>query len=119
MSFLVKLSPDNPPITLRELSPELVARYLPPFTPPSQWPDTWKQKAKEEDVYTGKGFNIRFKNGKLLSIGICSHCDGRREYPIVGTLDGQHFYTLPLTEQQVIEVFGPPDRIFKVNEVRY
>ena len=119
MSFLMKLSPDSPPIASNRLYPELVARYLPPFTPPSQWPDTWKQKAKEEDIYSGNGFDIIFKNGKLLSIGICSHCAGRREYPIVGSQDGKHFYTLPLTEQEVTEVFGSPDRIYKVNEVRY
>lgn len=119
MRSLLKLSPDSPPVALEKLRPELVAHYLPPFIPPPQWPDAWKQKAKEDEVYAGGGFNIRFKEGQLLSIGICSHCAEGREHPIVGTPDGKHFYTLPLTEKQVIEVFGPPGRIYKVGEVRY
>jgi hypothetical protein len=48
-----------------------------------------------------------------------SHMENGRESPIVGTPDGQHFYELPLTERQITEVFGSPDRIYKVNEVRY
>jgi len=119
MSSLMKLSPDSPHIALNELRTEFVARYLSPFTPPPQWPETWKQKAKEDEVYAGGGFNIRFKEKQLLSVGICSHCAGGREYPIVGTPDGNNFYTLPLTKEQVIEVFGAPDRIYKVGEVRY
>lgn len=119
MSSRLKLSPDSPPLTLEELRPAAVADFLSPFTPPPQWPDTWKQKANAEDVYAGNGFHIRFEGGQLLSVGICSHCAGGREQPMVGTPDGQHFYTLPLTEQQVIEVFGAPDRIDKVGEVRY
>jgi len=119
MSSLLKLSPDSPSIALGKLRPELVARYLAPFTPPPQWPEAWKEKAKEDEVYAGGGFNIRFKEGQLLSVGICSHCAEGREHPIVGTPDGHHFYILPLTERQITEIFGPPDRIYKVGEVRY
>ena len=119
MGSLVKLAQDAPPLSIAELRPELVAQYLPPFTPPPQWKDSWKQKAKEDDDYTGGGFHIKFKNGRLLSVGICSHCAGGIEYPIVGTPDGQQFYELPLTEKQVTEVFGSPNRIYKVHEVRY
>lgn len=119
MSSLLKLSPDSPPVAIEALHPEFVASYLSPFIPPQQWPDSWKQKAKEDEVYAGSGFNISFKEDQLLSVGICSHCAEGRAQPIVGTPDGEHFYTLPLTEQQVIKVFGPPDRIYKVGEVRY
>jgi hypothetical protein len=119
MSSLIKLSKDVPPLSLAELRPELVAQYLPPFIPPPQWPESWKQKYKEDDAYAGSGFHINFKNGRLSSVGICSHCSGDREYPIVGTPDGQKFYELPLTEKQVTEVFGSPIRIYKVHEVRY
>ena len=116
---LMKFSNDAPPLSLAELRPELVAQYLPPFVPPPQWPDSLKKKATEDDAYTGGGFHIAFKNGRLASVGICSHCSGGREYPIVGTPDGQKFYELPLTERQLTEVFGSPIRIYKVNEVRY
>lgn len=118
-SSLLRLATDSPPLAIRQLRPEWVARYLPSFIPPRQWPEAWKQKAKEEDVYAGNGFHIRFKDGRLLSVGICSHCAGGREGPVVGTPDGQHYYALPLTQRQVTEVFGPAGRIFKVNEVRY
>lgn len=118
-SIFLKISPDRPPIVLTELSPELVAQYLHPFIPPPQWPDRWKLKAKEEEIFAGGGFYIKFKNGQLLFVDICSHCNNRRENPIVATPDGHHFYTLPLTEQQIIEIFGFPKRIIKVNEVRY
>jgi hypothetical protein len=119
MSSLVKLNPEAPPLSIAELRPESVARYLQPFSPPPQWPDSLKQKAKEYDDYHGGGFYIAFKNGRLVSVGICSHCAGGRESPIVGTPDGQQFYTLPLTELQVAEVYGSPDRIRKVREVTY
>jgi len=119
MSSLVKLTQDAGPLSLAELRPELVAQYLRPFTPPPQWPDKWKQKAREDDSYSGGGFHIRFKNGRLIFVGICSHCAGGREYPFVGTPDGQQFYMLPLTERQITEVFGSPKRIYKVHEVRY
>jgi len=118
-NFLLKLNPDSPPISFNQLNPELVVLYLPPFTPPPQWPDRWKQKVKEEQVFSGGGFHISFKNGQLLFVDICSHCSNGRESPVVGTMDGQHFYALPLTEQQVVEVFGSPKRIYRVNEVRY
>ena len=119
MSALVKLSPEAAPLKLSELCPELVAEYLSPFIPPPQWPNHWKQKAKEEDAYNGGGFHITFKNDHLLFVGICSHCAGGRKYPIIGTPDGQRFYELPLTEKQIIEAFGSPNRIYKVNEVSY
>lgn len=119
MDAHVKFRKDAPPLKLSALRPELVAQYLPLFTPPPQWPDYLKQKAKEDDAYSGGGFHVTFKNGRLLSVGLCSHCAEGRAYPVVGRPDGQKFYELPLTEGQVTEIFGSPDRIYKVNEVRY
>lgn len=119
MEIFLKLTPDATPILLSELNPESVARYLPRFIPPPQWPEHWKRKATEDEAYVGGGFHITFNNGRFVSIGICSHCSGGREYPIVGTPDGDAFYSLPLTEHQLIDVFGSPSRIYKVNEVRY
>ena len=118
-NFNLKLSSDGPPIALNKLTPELVAKYLHPFIPPPQWPDRMKEKIKGQDIYAENGFQINFKNGQLIYINICSHCAGGNESPVVGTPDGNHFYTLPLTEQQVFEVFGSPNRVYKVNEVRY
>ncbi|WP_339800438.1 hypothetical protein [uncultured Marinobacter sp.] len=119
MKVLVKLTPDAPPILLSEVKPESVARYLPRFVPPPQWPEHLKKKATEYQAYVGGGFHITFDDGRFISIGICSHCSGGREYPVIGTPNGNDFYTLPLTEQQLIDVFGSPGRVYKVNEVRY
>lgn len=117
--ILLKLTADATPLSLSKLRPESVARYLPRFTPPPQWPEQWKKKAMEAETYSGGGFHITFKNGRLVSLGICSHCSEGREHPVIGTADGHLFYSLPLTEQQLEDLFGPPDRIYKVNEVRY
>lgn len=116
----VKLTQNAPALSLAELQSEFVSKFLPAFTPPPQWPDSWKQKTKEYDAYSGKGFLIKFnKKGQLLFVGICSHCEGKIEHPIVGTPNGNNFYDLPLTIRQFSEVFGLPTRIYKVNEVRY
>lgn len=118
MNVSLKLTPDSTPIPLSELNPETVSRYLPRFIPPQQWPELWKKKEAEYETYAGSGFHIKFDHGRLIYIGICSHCFGGREYPIVGVPDGHAFYSLPLTVQQLIEVFGVPSRVYKVNEVR-
>jgi hypothetical protein len=115
----LKLTPDATPLLLSELRPGSVSRYLPRFNPPPQWPENLKEKAMETEAYSGGGFHITFNNGRLLSVGICSHCSEGREHPIIGTPDGNRFYSLPLTEQQLKDVFGMPDRVYKVNEVRY
>lgn len=119
MKVFLKLTPDAAPILLSEMKPESVAKYLPRFIPPPQWPEHWKKKATEYEAYVGGGFHITFDHGRFISIGICSHCSGGREYPIIGAPNGHEFYTLPLTEQQLIDVFGSPSRVYKVNEVRY
>ena len=115
----LRLAPEAAPVSVSELSPVLVAKYLQPFIPPPQWPERWKKKAMEEDSYAGGGFHVRFVDKRILSIGICSHCSGMLEHPVIGTSDGERYYSLPLTERQMIEVFGAPERIYKVNEVRY
>jgi hypothetical protein len=116
----IKLANNAPNLSLAELNPDFVAIFLSPFTPPHQWPDSWKKKAKEDDLYSGGGFFIKFnEKGRLLFVGICSHCENQREYPIVVTPDGKSHYTLPLTIKQFSDVFGLPTRKYKVNEIRY
>lgn len=73
----------------------------------------------EIEDYSGGGFHITFKNGQLVYFGVCSHCFGGREHPIIGTPDGDEFYALPLTEKQLENIVGSPGRVYKVNEVRY
>lgn len=118
-NIFLKLRSDAVPLRVSVLRPQSVARYLPKFTPPPQWPEHWKKKAIETEAYSGGGFQITFDNGRLQSIGICSHCTEGREHPTIGTPDGNKFYSLPLTELQLEEIFGKPNRVYKVNEVRY
>jgi hypothetical protein len=119
MAANLRMSPEAAPIALSQLDPGVTAKYLSPFVPPPQWPDQWKQKARQRDAYAGNGFHIEFKNGRLAYIGICSHCAGERASPLVGTPDGSRFFPLPLTEAELTAVFGQPSRIYPVGEVRY
>lgn len=115
----VKLAPEATSVSVAELTPAFTARYLEPFVPPRQWPEQWKAKAMEEESYSGGGFHVRFRDNRLISIGMCSHCEGVREHPTLGVPNGDAFYSLPLTRQQMLEVFGAPERLYKVGEVRY
>lgn len=119
LNLYIKFSKQSPSFTIKQLTPSLVAKHLAPFIVPSQWPETWKAQARQEESYAGNGFHIRFKDNKLLSIGLCSHCSGRHDFPIIGTTDGNHFYTLPITEPQLIQLFGKANKLYKTNEVRY
>lgn len=119
MGALLKLGPEAPPLAIAALRPEAVSPYLPAFVPPPQWPETLKQKARQFDEYHGGGFYVAFRNGRLVSVGICSHCAGERHSPVVGTPDGLAFYTLPLSEPQMRAVFGAPERLRKVREITY
>lgn len=67
----------------------------------------------------GAGFHIKFMDGRLVSVGICSHCDEIIQSPVVGTLDGLKFYALPLNEPELAEVFGASEKTRKVREVTY
>ena len=89
------------------------------YSPPEISSNVLMKLKKAAEDYAGGGFHITFSNGRLVSLGICSHCSGGREHPVIGTPDGHTFYSLPLTEEQLEDVFGPPNRIYKVNEVRY
>lgn len=119
VDILLKLTPDASPLLLSKLRPESVARYLQKFTPPPQWPEHWRKKAMEAEAYSGGGFHITFKNDRPVSLGICSHCSEGREHRVIGAPDSHVFYALPLTERQLVDVIGPADREFKVDEVRY
>lgn len=39
--------------------------------------------------------------------------------PVVGSRETGVLYRLPLTRQQLVDVFGEPERLDNVNEVRY
>lgn len=120
-TVLLKLAPEAPAVAVSALAlaPELVARYLPALEPPPQWPEHWKVRAREKPTFAGGGFHIRFSNGRADYVGICSHCAGKVERPVIGSSTANVFHALPLTGQQLIEIFGEPSRLYKVNEVRY
>ena len=119
MTALVKLGPEAPAMPVGELRPETVARLLPRFSPPPQWPQHMRQKALADESYEGGGFHLTFRESRLVSLGICSHCAGDRHSPVVGTPDGLFFYTLPLTRKQVEDVFGPAFKVRSAREVTY
>ncbi|WP_291012827.1 hypothetical protein [Hydrogenophaga sp.] len=115
----LKLAADAPMLPLSALRPEVVAKYLPRFVAPSQWPASWRKKAEDDDAYAGGGFYLRFEKGRLVSVSICSHCSGGRESPVVGAAHGPSPFKLPLSISQLVEVFGSPDRLRSAREVTY
>ena len=117
--FLVMLSSDAEPVLLSNLKPDYVSMHLPSFVPPKQWPKKLKDKALLYQSYEGNGFYISFREDRLSSFGACSNCGGMKHSPIIGKADGSVFHKLPLTYDQVLDVFGDPDRLYKVREVTY
>lgn len=117
--FFVKLSPDAEPVRLNDLKPDYAAKYLERFEPPPQWPQKLKEKALLYDSYEGNGFYVSFSKGRLHSFGACSSCGGMKNSPVFGKDDGSVFRELPLTFEQMVEIFGSPDHLYKVREVTY
>jgi hypothetical protein len=117
--FLIKFSNDAPPVHFKNLTPELVYKYLSPFVPPSQWPQHIREKALRDQGFQGNGFYIAFRQNRFLAFSACSLCGGKQHSPVVGKSDGSAFYSLPLTFEQLTDIFGKPDRLYKVGEVRY
>lgn len=118
-SIQVQLSPDTAPIPLNKLTADITSRYLPIFTPPSQWPQHWKERAMMNPSFEGNGIYISFKNNQLNYLGICSNCGGQLNSPKIGKVGGSCLYPMPLTKRQMIEIFGPPRRLYDVREVTY
>lgn len=117
--FQVELSPGSIPIQSLELTVEKTAMYLPPFVPPPQWPEHWKEEARKDRSFEGNGIYISFREGKLIYFGICTNCGGKHFTPRIGDADGNALYPMPLTLEQISDIFGPPDRLYNVNEIRY
>jgi len=95
-----------------------------PWQPPEQWPDVWKQREIERlegyQVFSGEGAYLKFRDGRLSFLGLCSHCENKRSYPPqIGLADSGNTYALPLTEDQVRTIFGEPNRRGKQREIYY
>ena len=117
--FLIELTPGAAPIQFIELTAEKTAMYLPSFVPPPQWPDHWKAEARKEQSFEGNGIYISFKEGKLIYFGICTDCGGKHFAPRIGGATGNALYPMPLTLEQLSEIFGPPEKLYDVSEIRY
>lgn len=115
----IKLA-DNAPLTpLGALRPEFVARHLPPFVPPPQWPQVLKERARQDDSYQGGGIYVSFNQGRLIYVSLVSR-QGREQFtPQVAVPGSTELLTLPLSREQMEAVFGPPRRVYRVSEVHY
>ncbi len=124
--FCVKLSSTAEPLRTDQLTESTVSEHLPEFQIPEYWPDLWKKKALENKDFEGNGFYILFKNGSLKSLGMGT----RQSDPIepitkpvsparIGPADCRTLYTLPITREQFVEIFGEPNREYMVREVYY
>ncbi|RRJ82768.1 hypothetical protein [Aestuariirhabdus litorea] len=111
--LVVKLAAEAELLTLSALTPERVSGYLPRAQPP-----VIRRDAPAGEAYSGGGFYLRFEAGRLQFLGLCSHCAGGRQSPLIGRVGGE-LLGLPLTGTQLEALFGAPDRVYRVNEVRY
>lgn len=124
--FCVRLSPQAPPMRSDALTEAQVARYLPKFQIPGYWPETWKQRARQQQAYEGNGYYLAFQQGvlKRLSLGV-RQSDPTQPVtrPVtparIGPPSCEPLYALPITSAQFGEIFGEPDREQRVNEVYY
>jgi hypothetical protein len=115
----VQLAPGLPPVALRDLSLELVSGHLSKYVAPPQQPEIYRREAKAWLAFEGDGLFIRFHDdGRPMSLGLCSHCQNSRQYPVVATPNGRRF-PLPLTLAEAEEVFGPLPRAKSYSQVYY
>jgi hypothetical protein len=92
----LKLRSDAPPMPLSDLGPDVVAKYLPRFSPPPQWPEKWKKKAQEQDAYTGGGFHIVFKKTASYPSAYARTALEAGSIQLLGLQMGMHFIHSPL-----------------------
>jgi len=115
----IKLAEQAPLVAIGALRPEFVARYLPAWEPPPQWPEIVKQKARQDDNYQGGGIYVSFRQGRLVYVSLVSQLRGEHFYPQVAAPASPELLSLPLSRAQMEAVFGPPRRVYRVSEVRY
>lgn len=115
----IKLANDAPLTPLGALRPDFVARHLPAFVPPPQWPDSLKEKARQDDSYQGGGIYVSFRDGRLIFVSLVSRQGAERFTSQVAAPGSTTLLTLPLSRTQMEQVFGPPRRLYRVSEVRY
>lgn len=115
----VKLAEDAPLTPIGALRPEFVARYLPAWEPPPQWPEIVKAKARQDDNYQGGGIYVSFREGRLVFVSLVSRQGGERFAPQLAAPGSTELLTLPLSRAEMEAVFGTPRRLYRVSEVRY
>jgi hypothetical protein len=119
LSARVLLSPDLPPVALRDLTLEFVSRHLSKYVPPPQQPELYRRQAEGWLAFEGDGLFIRFHDdGRPMTLGLCSHCRNSRQFPVVATSDGRLF-PLPLSLAEAEQVFGPLPRAKRFSQVYY
>jgi hypothetical protein len=115
----IKLADDAPLTPIGALRPEFVARHLPAFVPPPQWPEVLKERARQDDSYQGGGIYVSFNQGRLIFLSVVSRQGGDIFAPQVAAPGSTQLLTLPLSRAQMEAVFGPARRVYRVSEVRY
>ncbi|MEW6125345.1 MAG: hypothetical protein AB1698_22280 [Pseudomonadota bacterium] len=122
----IQLAPTAAPIRIRELTPEYVRQFLPRFAFPRYWPETWRQKAALREEYQGNGYFVSFEQGRLVSLSLgMKEIDPLVPHPrptlpaLIGPADCSRLHTLPISQEQFIEIFGEPDRTWRTREVYY
>ncbi len=72
-----------------------------------------KSKSKEslnETFFFKDGYLFCFNDNNLVFFGTCRFRKGKEYTPMIGNADGTIFYKFPITQQQIEEILGKPDK---------
>jgi len=92
------------PGTITPLS-KIDVSLLSTLSRPEPTPDTTGKFLPDEAVYIFRGYACRVRKGKLISVGIGNTREG-----ILWDTERHRRYVMPLSENDVAELFGAPDR---------
>jgi len=112
--LFIKLDADSQPVPIDQLTWKFASTHLPPFVPPtSSWPPRFQPSHSPEsqiapamvDQYSGNGYHMRFKEGHLACLVMTLPA-------VIASDEHGPFYEMPLSMDQMIEVFGEPDQLW-------
>ena len=122
----IQLSPTSEPIQIRQLTLEYVRNNLPKFIFPKYWPDIWRKKHEQLEEFQGNGYFISFEQGLLRFLSLTTYeidpivpKPRPAGPPSIGPANCNTLYVLPLVQEQFVEIFGQPDKVWRTHEVYY
>lgn len=101
--------PDGHIVTYDQLTPEAIA----PYVTPSDWSTNGNCRYVGVTYDNGR-VTAYFENGKLTRVTVFvwprTTVRPGQSVPAIGNRDGTKFFTLPITKDELIELFGEPTK---------